>query len=365
MKQNDSLLDIVALLFRWRKWLIVVPFVAAILAAAISLTLPNYYKASTLYYPASPDLAAPAPLGEQATKKYIYGSAHDLDRLITISKSKEVRNYLSKTFNLYEHYEIDPQGEKARHKLYLKLNKLFRIEKTKYDAVSLSVEDKDPTFAAKMANVARDHIDELSQNVIKSTQEKQVITYRTNIDQKQIFYDQLMDSLNRSRKKYNIFNTASQGEAFGSSIVELEGKYQNVSAQIDYLKNSAAPQDSILILKGKKRGLEMQLEKLNSGIKSYNQGYEIIVSLERQLMDFGQQLNIDKQRLAQIESAFNGTVSSLLVFEQAEEPEMKSRPKRSILVIGIAFLTFILMALWLLIKDQWDKNNWKEKISNA
>ena len=365
MKQNESLLDIVALLYRWRKWLIALPLLSGIIAAFVSLALPNYYEASTLFYPASPDLAKPAPVGNQSIKSFIYGSSHDLDRLISISKSKEVRNYLRDEFKLYEHYEIDPNDKKARRKLYLKLNKLFNIEKTKYDAIRLSVEDTDALFATKMANAARIKIDALAQSVLKESQNKQMVSYGLNIEEKEKFYQSLMDSLNASRKKYNIFHTGSQGEAFSTSMVELEGKHQNISAQLDFLKGTNAPRDSILILNSKKKGIKVQLDKLYQDIQSYNKGYEQIITLERQLKDFGEQLNLDKQRATQIESAFKGKVSAIHLIEEAEEPEMKSRPKRSIIVIGIVLLTFLLLSLWIIIKEQFEQNNWRQHFEDV
>ena len=54
--QNESLFDLVVLLYKWRKHILGASFLAAVIAAGISLALPNYYEASTQFYAASPDL---------------------------------------------------------------------------------------------------------------------------------------------------------------------------------------------------------------------------------------------------------------------------------------------------------------------
>jgi len=87
--------------------------------------------------------------------------------------------------------------------------------------------------------------------------------------------------------------------------------------------------------------------------------------IERDIKNFGEQLSIDKERLAQLQATYDANVNALHVIEKAEVPVIKSWPKRSIIVIGAAFLTFVLMCLWVLLQDQFNKNNWKEKFKDA
>jgi len=352
MNQNESLIDVVALLYKWKKHIIGAAVIAAIIAAIIALMLPNYYKASTLFYAASLDLSKPDPLGDANSDRNMYGSDTDLDRLFSISNSSAIVEHLRDSFNLYNYYEIDADDPKAMYKLSLKLNKLYETTKTKYDALQLSVEDTDPQFAAQMANAAREKVDEISQEIIKSSQRKMIKTHELKIARKDKTFAQLTDSLYNTRIKYNIFNTASQGEAFGSSLVNLEGSLENATAQIEYLQKTNAPKDSILILKAKKAGYERQFTKLKKNIDSYNNGYPTIISLERERRDFGDQLTLDKERLVQLKAVYNAKTTGIQVVELAQPPVVKSRPKRSILVIGVSILTGILMSLWVIVQDQ-------------
>jgi len=365
MNKNDNLLDLVALLYKWRKRILGASFLAALVTAGVSLLLDNYYIASKQFYAASPDLAKPMPIGINSEDKDIYGTDTDLDRLLSIAKSNEVISYMIEEYDLYTHYEIDPNHKKAKHKLLVKIDDYYNTTKTKFDAVSLEFEDKDPVFAADFVNAARIKIDKIAQKLIKESQSKLISGYKGNISKKQKNFNTLTDSLFTLRKKYKIFNTASQGEAFGSSLVTVEGKLQNALAQVESLKQMNGPRDSIIVIQSKANAYKKQLQALNSNISKYNDGYPSVISLERDIKNFGEQLSIDKERLAQLQATYDSDVNALHVIEKAEVPVIKSWPKRSIIVIGVAFLTFVLMCLWVLLQDQFNKNNWKEKFKDA
>jgi uncharacterized protein involved in exopolysaccharide biosynthesis len=365
MQKNESLLDILVLLYKWKKQIIIATFLSAVITAGVSLLLPNFYKASTQFYAASPDLAKPTPIGSVDNDLKIYGSDEDIDRLLSISKSSEVKDYLITEYDLYNHYDIDPDSKNAKHKLLLKLNKLYETTKTKYDAINLSVEDEDINLSAQMANAAREKISEIAKKIIKQSQVNLIKSYESNIEAKSQYIQTLTDSIFYLRSRYKIFNTASQGEAYGSSIVEISGKLENTKAQISYLQNNAGPRDSIKVLQSKLNGFQKQYNLIKSDIENYNSGYPYIITLERDIKAYGEQLSISMERLKQLQSAYNNDFSTIHLIEKAEVPVYKSRPKRSIIVVGIAMLTFIIASLWVILQDQFTKNNWKEEFRNA
>ncbi len=365
-RENDSLIDILVLLYKKRKVIIAVCLISGILIAGASLMLPNFYEASTQFYAASPEMAQPSPLGSQTDEKEIYGTDRDIDRLISIAKSNIVTNYIIDSFDLYNHYEIDPARPLAKHKLLVKMEKLYTINKTKYDAVKLAFEDEDPEKAADMANAARDKVDALAQEMIKNSQQKLIESYKQNVVNKEAQYQAISDSLDRIRDKYKIFNTASQGEAFGSSMVELEGSIQNYTARLALLeKSEGVSEDSIAMTRAKLSGFQKQYQGLKKSIASYNEGYTSILRFERELRDFGEQMNLDRERLKQLQAAYGSEISAIHIVEQAETPVYKSRPKRSILVVGATMLVFVLMSLWVVVQDQLNRSDIKSKLRDA
>lgn len=81
-----------------------------------------------------------------------FGSNEEIDGHIQILKSTRLLDRLDKKFNLSGTWNIDTLSVGGRERLYRKINSRIKIEKTRYNSVSVTVRHHDPEFAAKMAN---------------------------------------------------------------------------------------------------------------------------------------------------------------------------------------------------------------------
>ena len=360
MSENENLIDLVSILFRNRKKIIYSCIAAAIISAAVSLLLKNHYKSTTIFYPASTDLAKPVPVGGVEDNRNFYGNDYDIDRLISIANSSELSDYLIKKFNLFEHYDIDSTSKRGPSNLRKKLSKLYMIEKSRYDAIELSVEDKDPQLAAQMANSARDKINSIAQGLIKGSQQKMISAYDATLLEKEIGIKLLSDSLSKVRKKYKIFSGGSQGEVFGELVTTTEAEINNAQAKIDAYRSMNGPQDSIRKLQINLAGLNSQMKSLQKNVELYNDGSAQVLTLDLQQKKYADQLAIDKERYKQLKLIYDAPFSSIHLVQKAQVPLLKSRPKRSLIVIGITLLTGILSSLWILMSHQFKNTGWRE-----
>jgi len=360
MQHNENLIDLLAIIYKWRKKIIFATLLAAIGTVIISLLLPNWYKSTTVFYAASPDLAKPVAIGNNEAVVNFYGTDTDLDRLFSIANSAAVYDYLIKEFDLYQHYEIDSTDAKAAFKLREKLAKLYQTKKNKYDALELSVEDKDISFPHVMANAARNKINALSQNLIKSGQKQQIEGYEANIVAKEKQLTDLSSNLTVLRKKYKIYNINAQSEHYASAQNTLEGNIQKTSAKVNALSSNIAFRDSVQFLKAVLKGYNSQLSKLENDINLFNTGYTEVLSSELQQKDMIDQLSYDKERFKQLKSSYDAAFPGLHVVQEAVQPIHKSRPKRSIIVLGITMMAFVLSCLWVILMHQYRELDWKK-----
>ena len=163
-KNTDNLLGVLKTLFKWKKQIFLVCLIAGIGSVIISLLLPVYFQATTVFLAASPDQAKPELIfGSGTLEGEYYGNENDIDRILTIAESSELFDFLIDTFNLYQHYKIDSTANRAPYRVKKKLAKLYDVAKTKRDAIELSVEDQDKELAAAIANTARRKINEILQ----------------------------------------------------------------------------------------------------------------------------------------------------------------------------------------------------------
>ena len=76
MNQKTTLVDVIKLIYKRRKQIIIATITVSLFTAVIMLLMPNYFKATSTFYAASPDLAKPDLIGEALDQKEYYGNGN-------------------------------------------------------------------------------------------------------------------------------------------------------------------------------------------------------------------------------------------------------------------------------------------------
>lgn len=362
---RDNLLDVVKTIFKWKKPIVITCFAVAVITAAVSLLLPNYYEASTTFYAASPSLQSPSVIfGESNKELEFYGEGEDMDRLIQAAESNELFHFMVKKFDLYKHYDIDSTNSKAPFKLRTAFYSHFNIIKNERDAIVLSIEDKDKALSALMANTARDQINAIGNGLIRGSQEEIIKSYEKQIDNKEVALQTISDSLSALRNRYGIFDAGFQREIVGSMMPTLQSSIASEKARLAiYTKKNR--RDSINAITDRIVGLEEKLKSLTIG----KNGSDISIGMSKidQLATTEQtiieELGDDRANYQKYKSAFSVPKPALFIQDYAEEPVIKSRPKRSFIVIGATFFTFLFLLLGVLVLEYNRDVDWKSIVN--
>jgi len=362
MENKDNLLGVVETVLKHSRYIVITCLIVGIGAVVISLLLPVYYKASTIFLAASPDQAMPERIfGTSTTSLQYFGNNNDNDRLLTIAESSELANYLIDKFDLYDHYGIDSTAQRARFKIQEKFFGLFEVQKTKRDAIQLTVEDKDPEMAAAIANEARVRIDIMASSLIKATQARLMQTFRETIEAKETQIEVVSDSIQAFRERYSIYNTEAQSESLSSLLGRTQSKLARSEARLRALQttNVRVDQDSIAFLKATVEGLKEEFNSLQSQADQLNQGMSKVEALNEEHQQAVLQVSYDKERLKQIQAAYNSDVSAVILVEAAAVPIIKSRPKRAILVLAAVAIAFVFSLIAVLLLETYKDVDWK------
>ena len=375
MNHRDNLLGVFQTIYRWRKAIRNICLIALVGSIAYSLTLPNYYQASTIFYPASPELSNPELIfGYTGQVTNYFGSDRDLDRLDEIANSTEVVDHMVRRFRLYEVYGLDSTSLKGRAKVREYFRNLYVAQKNKNDAVELSIEDTDPDRAAEMANAVRDKINEIAQRLIKGSQSHLLATFEENIKNKAIELDMLADSLRRLQSRYNIYSGAEQGEQLSAQLSTAEAGILRARARLEVLDNNPSiPRDTIAYIKANLLAYEREWKQLmtpdgKSGgvsIRDFNEGLPKVSVMTDLHFQARKQLSFDIERYNQIRAAFNTNIPTVQVVEKAEPPLIKSRPKRSILVLASVVAALLFAVLGALLAEAYRDFSWKDITKEA
>lgn len=241
---------------------------------------------------------------------------------------------------------------------------MYEVQKTKRDAIELSVEDKDKVLAANMANAAREKVDELAQRLIKEGQAKSILAYEINISSKEKQLATLSDSLARLRRLYGIYNSEAQTESLTEQYARAESKLVRNQARLEALRNSGrARADTLLILNATVEGQLQEVNRLEERIDKLNEGMASVNIIHKQYLEANQSLGEDKERYKVLVSTYQSNIPSTIVVEKASVPLIKSRPKRMIIVLAATAIAFLFSIVTVLLIESYKEINWREIIN--
>ena len=148
-------------LYKWRKPLIIISTVGAIVSAIVSLIIPNKYESKVILFPASINSISKALISENNIKADVleFGEEEQAEQLLQILHSDEIRDRVITKFNLLEHYDIEKDDKFKMTKLHKQYKGNVTFKRTEFMSVEINVLDESPDTAALMANFIANHLD--------------------------------------------------------------------------------------------------------------------------------------------------------------------------------------------------------------
>lgn len=366
MQTNDyNLLGVLAVVYRRRGFIIWSCAAVVAVTVVVALLLPNYYKATTSFYPASPSLLDPNRIyGSSDASVEYFGGDDEVNQLLSAAQSNQLLDYVIAEFDLYTVYEIDSTRRKAPYKVRRRLLKLYKVVKNDKDGIEVSVEDKDPQRAAAMANAIRTKIDETHRQFLKRSQERVMATYEQTLATRRTTLAMLSDSLARLRDRYQIYNIEAQSEFLSSYIPQTQARLANSEAKLKVFKQQGLA-DSVRVYTASAAALREQLTSLtkDSGngtfnLEALNKGMAMVLLLESEVERLTDDISQQEEVYLRFRSIAEAENSSLVGVEVAEVPIIKSRPRRSIIVIGVAFMAFFVSVMGALLLENARRVDW-------
>jgi len=144
--------DLVNFVIKHIRLFLLTGFVAAVLAAAVSLMLKPLYESSVILYPSSNIAGTPSLLGEISPEATLFGDDDATEKLLQILNSSQVTEYLKAKYDLAAHYNIRPAEKYPNTVIAQKMRKYIRSAKTSFGSVEIKVRDRDREIACAMAN---------------------------------------------------------------------------------------------------------------------------------------------------------------------------------------------------------------------
>ena len=160
----------------WKK-LLVVPTLAMIVAVIFSgpQFIKPLFESQVVLFPSTTNSVSKALLpqtnGYGDEDIFEYGDEQQAEQLLQILSSGEIRDSVIQKFDLMNHYEIDPDSDYPRTKLFKEYESKIEFQRTQFMSVEINVLDTDPQMAADIANYIAKLIDKVKRRVARGRAE--------------------------------------------------------------------------------------------------------------------------------------------------------------------------------------------------
>lgn len=365
---NDvSLLDLLIVIGRRKKFLVVSTLAVATLALIVTLLIPKRFTATTTVLPPQQASSLSAALLSQMGNLGALGSLaggslglkNPTDMTIALLKSRSVEDALIQRFDLMKLYK-----EKRPSEARKALEDHTSIESNLKDGlIRIEIEDKDPHRAAEMANAYVDEYRKFSQHLAIGEAGQRRLFFEQQLIEAKNNLAGAEEALKASQQKSGMIQLDSQAKALIESVAALRAQIAAKEVQIRSLSLSETPTNpDILTAREQLAALQSQLRQLG-GTQS-GEDTDLIVprgKLPEAGMDYVRKLRdvkyyelifelLAKQfEVAKLDEAREGAI--IQVVDPAVVPDMKSFPKIRIIVSAVTFIWILLAVFGILLME--------------
>lgn len=347
-----SLIDLAIALGEEKKTLFAIPAITTTLAIVVSLLMTPIFTAKTVMMPpqqqqqqsgAASVLASLGGLGGLAGAAVGIKSPDEM--YIAFMQSETLQKAVIKKLDLQERYNA-----KTLVDTHNALKGAVRIASDKKSGlITIEADDKDPEFAAKLANI---HIEEL-----RNLMGKLAVT---DAQQRRVFFEQAISktqaelaeaeaNFRSAREKSGMQVTAVIAESGVRASAELRGQIAAKEVQMQAMSRFATPQNpDVQRLGSELAALRAQLGKIEQGSGGDEKSSPIQQLAVKAFRDIKAREAMMGVLVAQYESARVDEAKEGPLIQQVDvavAPERKSKPKRAIIVLMAAFAGLFLGAL--------------------
>jgi capsular polysaccharide biosynthesis protein len=269
---NQNLLGI---LWKWKKHLIIVALISVAASAIFSSSrfIRPKFKSTARIYPSN--------------NIYTFSDESQTEQMLEIINSQDIKWRVIDAFNLAEVYKVSKEDPQYRTYILAEFNNNVSFKKTEYETVEISVLDPDPKRASTICDSIITFFDEKVRSM-HSLKYKEVVKIAkgdlTKIDHE---IDSISSQMNDLRENYHILDYDSQSKEITKGMVKvLTEQKANTSGGKElekWMKN--------LTEKGGEYSfLDAQLKNLYSERDSVKQAYDWSLSNSKKKIIYGQRV---------------------------------------------------------------------------
>ena len=355
------------------KWFVSITVVLATIASVVlTLQMDNWYSSTANAVPSkSQGSMFENMLGgiSSALKEFgmtkLGGAGGESYDFIVLMQSRTVMDSLISKFDLAKEYDIP---DSLHSKVIAALSENLDVSYEKEGNYTISVLSKDRQKAVDMINYFINVVNELAERVAHQDAQYNKKYLTDKIVQTDSVLAGLSAKLSNYSKENMLFSPEDQAKAISSAFAELKSELIIQETKLDMMNNqfgennvyTKMQQDIVNNLKNKVK--DATVKPGFAGNFSLENATEVAIEYMRMLAEFETFTKVKSILLPMLEEAKieeTKNTNSLIIIDEPVKADKKSKPKRSLIVLGFMFGTFVLSSLFIIALDSF--KNFKRK----
>lgn len=349
-----SILDILIVLAKYKKFITGIALGLTLMAALVTFLIPNEYTATTRLLPPQQNQSGAAALlsqlgGVAGMAAGVAGLKNSSELYVGMLASRTVGDRLIARFDLKKVYDVE-FDDKARKELV----KNTKITAEKNGLITIDVEDRDGKRAAAIANAYVDELKQLTRTlaVTEAAQrrmffERQLETAKDNLANAEVALKGAIDTR-------GVISVDVESRAVMETMARLKAQISAKEIELNSMRafvTSTNP--NFLRVSEQLASLRSELSKLENGRTSPTEGdtsdkkqagldnIKLLRDVKYYQMLY--EMLAKQFEVARLDEAKEPSI--IQVLDVAIVPERKSKPQRTLIVIGAAVLSTIVAVL--------------------
>jgi tyrosine-protein kinase Etk/Wzc len=363
-----SLLDIIVLLVERKRFILRFVIAAFVLSCGIALLLPVRYESKVVLLPPQQNSSVGSALtGELGGALGALGALasggilkNPADMYVSLLKSRSVEDGVIQRFGLAQEY----------HKKYMsstrkELERRTTIEAgTKDGLIRIVLEDGNANRAAELANGYVEEFRRLSASLAITEAARRRLFFEQQLQGAKNNLTDAENAMTKMQQSTGVLEIDSQARALIESAAVLRGQLMAKQVEIEGMRAFATDDNPALVLaKQEAAALQAQLDRVAGSQKdggsdiNLSKGRVTQSGMEylRRYRDLKYQeavfeLLAKEYEVAKLDEAREGSI--VQVVDSAVPAERRSSPQRTLIVLGLTFLSFLLAVFWAFIQKR-------------
>jgi len=362
---ETGFLDVLLRLAEHKVFIAKVVLGAAILAAIVAFLLPKTYTATTRIMPPQQTQSslASAIVGQLGPLASMAGTNLNLtknpsDVYIYILHSRTIADDLIGRFSLMQVYK-----EKIHSKAVDALRDHTEISSGHEGGISILVSDHDPQRAADIANAYVDELKKLTQTLAVTEAGRRRIFFEHEVQQAMDDLSKAELGMKKTQEETGILMLEPQSRAMLEGLASLHGQVAVKEAQVQAMRSFAADENPDLKrAESELAAMRIELSRLEAGKvgdsftdidlrKVPEKGLVYVRALrELKYREAVYEAMSKQYEIARVDEAKDAAI--IQVLDKAVPPEIRSSPKRSLIVLTVVVLTLFMVSLYVLLVER-------------